>query len=109
MLLLTFPVLELLPLMLFLPVPNFLSSAGLQLQDLRAKYGMLQEDLDTSMAESEGYAEQLALAQHQIRQYEAQIQQYDMDLDSAAGDLELMHGRAREAEKQVWGGQIQVL
>ena len=75
----------------------------LQLQDLRAKYGMLQEDLDTSMAESEGYAEQLALAQHQIRQYEARIRQYEMDLDLAAGDLELMHGRAREAEKQVWG------
>ena len=53
------------------------------------------------MAEAENNAERLAAAQQLIRQYEARIRQYDADLDSVAEDLEVMHGRAQAAEKQV--------
>ena len=73
----------------------------MQMHDHMIRYEVLQEDLDTSMAESEGYAEQLAAAQRQIRQYENQILHYERDLDSVAEDLEIMHGRAQEAERQV--------
>lgn len=71
------------------------------MHDHMVRYEALQEDLDTSLAESEGYAEQLAATQRQVRQYEARILQYERDFDSVAEDLEVMHGKVQEAERKV--------